>query len=158
MPSKVIIIVIQFLGINIFWSLLKSHFNPCLMAQAKMSLRQAQNIFMPTNINSIVLLKTHKTVLFWCSLGMMVVWAQEMDWMIMKRSQRRNLSKFNLVCAQLCNLCVVVISHNPSFLLRTHILFMKSMGLIFLVLWSVLFLSEKCGQLRVDAPDRLVIH
>ena len=57
-PSKVIIIVIQFmfLGINIFWALLRAHFNPRLMAQAKMSLSQAQNIFMPANINSIVLL------------------------------------------------------------------------------------------------------
>ena len=60
MPSKVIIIVTQFmfLGIkyNIFWALLRAHFNPCLMAQAKMSLSQALNIFMPANINSTVLL------------------------------------------------------------------------------------------------------
>ena len=59
MPSKVMVIVIEFmfLGINIFWALLRAHFNPCLTAQAKMSLSQAQKIFMPTNINSIVLLK-----------------------------------------------------------------------------------------------------
>ena len=46
MPSKVIIIVIEFmfLGINIFWALLRAHFNPRLMAQAKMSLSWAQNI------------------------------------------------------------------------------------------------------------------
>ena len=58
MPSKVIIIVIAFmlLGINIFWALLRAHFNPRLAAQAKMSLSRAQNIFMPANINSIVLL------------------------------------------------------------------------------------------------------
>ena len=58
MPSKVIIIVIQFmfLGINIFWALLRAHLSPHLMAQAGMSLSQAQNIFMNTNINSIVLL------------------------------------------------------------------------------------------------------
>ena len=58
MPSKVIIIVIEFmfLGINIFWALLRAHFNPRLMARAKMSLSQAQNIFMPVNINSTVLL------------------------------------------------------------------------------------------------------
>ena len=62
MPSKVIIIVIEFmfLGINMFWALLRAHFNPCLTARAKTSLSQAQNIFMPTNINSIVLLKGGK--------------------------------------------------------------------------------------------------
>ena len=58
MPSKVIIIVIEFmfLGINIFWALLRAHFNPRLTARAKMSLSRAQNIFMPANINHIVLL------------------------------------------------------------------------------------------------------
>ena len=59
MPSKVIIIVIEFmfLGINIFWALLRAHFNPRLTARAKTSLSRAQNIFMPANINSIVLLQ-----------------------------------------------------------------------------------------------------
>ena len=58
MPSKMIIIVIEFmfLGINIFWALLRAHFNPRLTARAKMSLSRAQNIFMPANINSIVLI------------------------------------------------------------------------------------------------------
>ena len=58
MPSKVIIIVIEFmfLGINIFWAHLRAHFNPRLTARAKISLSRAQNIFMPANINSIVLL------------------------------------------------------------------------------------------------------
>ena len=53
MPSKVIITVIEFmfLGINIFWALLKAHFNPRLKAPAKMSPSRAQNIFMPANIN-----------------------------------------------------------------------------------------------------------
>ena len=57
MPSKVIIIVIEFmfLGINIFWARLRAHFNPHLTARAKMSLSRAQNIFMPANINSILL-------------------------------------------------------------------------------------------------------
>ena len=57
MPSKVIIIVIQFmfLGINIFWVPLRSHFNPHLMAQAEMSLGLTLNIFMPGNTKSIVL-------------------------------------------------------------------------------------------------------
>ena len=57
MPSKlVIIIVIQFmfLGINIFWGLLRAHFNLHLTARAKMNLSRAQNIFMPANINSSV--------------------------------------------------------------------------------------------------------
>ena len=61
MHSKVIIIVIEFtfLGINIFWALLRAHFNPRLMAWAKTSLSWAQNIFMPVNINSVVLLYQH---------------------------------------------------------------------------------------------------
>ena len=46
----------MFLGINIFWALLRAHFNPRLTAQAKMSLSRAQNIFMLANINSIVLI------------------------------------------------------------------------------------------------------
>ena len=58
LPSEVIIIVIQFmfLGINIFRALLRAHFNPCPTAWTKMSQSRAQNIFMPANINSIVLL------------------------------------------------------------------------------------------------------
>ena len=48
----------MFLGINMFWALLRAHFNPRLTAQAKMSLSRAQNMFMPANINSIVLLPT----------------------------------------------------------------------------------------------------
>ena len=58
MPSKVIMIVIDFmsLGIKIFWALLRAHFNPRLTARAKMSLSLAQNIFMPANVNSLVLL------------------------------------------------------------------------------------------------------
>ena len=57
MPSKVIIIVIQvmFLGIDMFWALLRAHFKPHLMAWAKMSLTLAQNIAMLANINSVVL-------------------------------------------------------------------------------------------------------
>ena len=42
------------LGINIFWALLRAHFNSRLTARAKMSLSRAENIFMPANINSIV--------------------------------------------------------------------------------------------------------
>ena len=47
------------LGINLFWALLRAHFNPRLRAQAKMSLSQAQYISLPLDINSIVLL-THQ--------------------------------------------------------------------------------------------------
>ena len=56
-PSKTIIIVVQliFLGINMFLALLRPHFNP-RYARAKMSLNRAKNIFMPANINSIVIL------------------------------------------------------------------------------------------------------
>ena len=48
--------IVMFLGINIFWALLRAHFNPRLTTRAKMSRSRAQNIFMPANINSIVLL------------------------------------------------------------------------------------------------------
>ena len=46
------------LGINIFWVFLRTHFNLRLTSRAKMSLSQAQSIFMPTNINSLVLVPT----------------------------------------------------------------------------------------------------
>ena len=36
------------------WAPLRAHFNPRLAARAKMSLKQAQTIVMPANINSIV--------------------------------------------------------------------------------------------------------
>ena len=57
MPFKVILIVIgfMFLGIKMFWALLRAHFSRA--ARAKMSLSRAQNIFMPANINSIVILE-----------------------------------------------------------------------------------------------------
>ena len=45
----------MFLGINMFLALLRTHFNP-RYARAKMSLSRAKNIFMPANINSIVIL------------------------------------------------------------------------------------------------------
>ena len=73
MPSKVVTILIQFkfLGINIFWALPRAHFNPHLMAWAKMSLSQAQNIFMPMNIKSIALLNkvTHIRIIIIIKLG-----------------------------------------------------------------------------------------
>ena len=49
MPSKLILIVneFMFLGINMFWALLR-----LILA---MNLSRAQNIFMPANINSIVI-------------------------------------------------------------------------------------------------------
>ena len=51
-----IVIEFMFLGINIFWALLRAHFNSRLTARAKMSPSRAQNTFMPANINAIVLL------------------------------------------------------------------------------------------------------
>ena len=56
--SEVIITEIEFmfLGITIFWALLRAHFNSRLTARVKMRLSRAQNIFIPVNINSIVLL------------------------------------------------------------------------------------------------------
>ena len=41
--------MVTFLGINIFWALLRAHFNPRITSPA-------QNIFMVPNINTIVLL------------------------------------------------------------------------------------------------------
>ena len=66
MPSKVIIIAMEFmfLGINIFWALLRAHFNPRLKARAKMSPSRTQNIFMPANINAIVLLLSLRRALW----------------------------------------------------------------------------------------------
>ena len=49
MPSKAIIIVIEFMFLG-------------LTARAKMSLSRAQNIFIPANINSIVLLNESKVI------------------------------------------------------------------------------------------------
>ena len=45
----------MFLGINMFLALLTTHFNP-RYARAKMVLSRAKNIFMPANVNSIVIL------------------------------------------------------------------------------------------------------
>ena len=55
--DKVIIIVIEltFAGINMFLALLRAHFNP-RYARAKMILSRTKNIFMPANVNSIVIL------------------------------------------------------------------------------------------------------
>ena len=50
------VIQFMFLGISMFWAPLRAHFNPCLPARAKMSLSRAQNIFIPVNINSTVLI------------------------------------------------------------------------------------------------------
>ena len=56
MPVKVIIIATEFLffGINMFWALLRDHFDPRLPARPKISLGGAQDLFKPTNTNSIV--------------------------------------------------------------------------------------------------------
>ena len=43
------------LGVNMLLALLRAHFNP-RYARAKMILSRAKNIFMPANINSIVIL------------------------------------------------------------------------------------------------------
>ena len=53
----------MFLGINMFLALLRAHFNP-RYARAKMILSRAKNIFMPANVNSIVILSM-KTVYAW---------------------------------------------------------------------------------------------
>ena len=45
----------MFLGINMFLALLRAHFNP-RCARAKMILSRAKNIFMPANVNSIVII------------------------------------------------------------------------------------------------------
>ena len=60
---KIIMIEFIFLDINTFLVLLRAHFNSRLTARAKMGLRRAQNIFMPTKINSIVLLVSNRNSL-----------------------------------------------------------------------------------------------
>ena len=55
----------MFLSINIFWAPFRAYFNTCLMAQAKVSLSQAQNTFIPTTINDIVLLVMFTLYLPW---------------------------------------------------------------------------------------------
>ena len=67
MPSKVIVVLeFMVLGIDTFWVPLRAHFNPRLTTRAKMNLNWAQNIFMPKNTNSIVLLETAGRV---CPIG-----------------------------------------------------------------------------------------
>ena len=45
----------MFAGINMFWARLKLILAQAAKARAKMSLRRAQNISMPKNINSITI-------------------------------------------------------------------------------------------------------
>ena len=57
MAFKVIIIVIElmFLGVNMFFfAFLRAHFNP-RYTWAKMILSRAKNIFMPVNVNFIII-------------------------------------------------------------------------------------------------------
>ena len=51
----------MFLGINMFLALLRAHFNP-RYARAKMILSRAKNIFMPANVNSIVIIMKHNNI------------------------------------------------------------------------------------------------
>ena len=64
MPSKMILIVTQFmfLRINTFRALLRANFNPRQTACAKMCLSRAQIILMPADINSIVVLNELRRV------------------------------------------------------------------------------------------------
>ena len=75
MPFKVIIIVIEFmfLGINIFWALLRAHFNPRITGRARMSPSRAQNIFMSTNMSSIILLSSVVVKFFRGSIKVIVI-------------------------------------------------------------------------------------
>ena len=63
MPSKVIKIVtgLMFLGINSFGSFSELISNPHLAARAETSVSRAHNIFMPSNINSIVFLQAKRS-------------------------------------------------------------------------------------------------
>ena len=51
----IIVIELMFLGINMFLALLRAHFNPRYV-QAKMIPSRAKNVFMPANVDSIVIL------------------------------------------------------------------------------------------------------
>ena len=44
----------MFLSINMFWKLLRAHFNPLLAARVKMSLSRAQNIYAAPHDVSII--------------------------------------------------------------------------------------------------------
>ena len=44
-PKWIIVVEFMLLGVNMFWVLIRAHFNAPLAAQAKMRLSQAQNIF-----------------------------------------------------------------------------------------------------------------
>ena len=63
MPFKMIIKATEFifLGINIFWTLLKAHINPHLTARAKMSLKAGPKHIYASEHNSIVLVYLSKT-------------------------------------------------------------------------------------------------
>ena len=50
----------------------QTHFSPRLAARAKMSLSRAQNIFMPANINSIVILTRVSLDMSFCNLSIKV--------------------------------------------------------------------------------------
>ena len=53
----------MFLGINMSLALLRAHFNP-RYARAKIILSRAKNIFMPANVNSIVILENNAKIYF----------------------------------------------------------------------------------------------
>ena len=58
----------------VFGPPLRTHFNP-RFAQAKMSLSRAKNIFMPANINSIVIFYPEKIMVYnWFTLLMQFQW------------------------------------------------------------------------------------
>ena len=46
----------MFMGINMFWALLKFFFSPSRRVGVKMILRRAENIFIPQNINLITII------------------------------------------------------------------------------------------------------
>ena len=64
MAFKVVIIVIElmFLDINMFLALPRAHFNP-RYARAKMILSRAKDIFLPANVDSIVIVYMLKCAL-----------------------------------------------------------------------------------------------
>ena len=55
----------MFLGRDIFWALLRAHFNPSITAGAKIRLSRAQKILVSANINSIVLLPNKRPLNEW---------------------------------------------------------------------------------------------
>ena len=67
----------MFLGITIFWTLLRPHFSTRLTAGTKITLGRAQNKFIPGEVNSIVSLRAFGTLLSDAQLYFIMIMQQQ---------------------------------------------------------------------------------